>query len=117
MSCFYNRRRPFLITLRTLDDINGGNNMLKKNIITGLLVRNFDEALDFYTKKLGFVVVEDFPMGTDRWLTITAPGNQDWFSHCTKRGMKQRRRWWASKWAVIRFWVSPPMIVLETMNV
>ena len=51
--------------------------MLKKNLIAGLLVRNFDEALDFYTKKLGFVVVEDFPMGTDRWLTITAPDNQD----------------------------------------
>jgi catechol 2,3-dioxygenase-like lactoylglutathione lyase family enzyme len=53
------------------------NEMLKKNIIAGILVRNFDEALDFYTKKLGFVVVEDFSMGTDRWLTITAPGNQD----------------------------------------
>jgi len=55
----------------------GGNNMIKKNLIAGILVRNFDEALDFYTKKLGFVVVEDFPMGTDRWLTITAPDNQD----------------------------------------
>jgi catechol 2,3-dioxygenase-like lactoylglutathione lyase family enzyme len=54
-----------------------GNEMLKKNIIAGILVKNFDEALDFYTKKLGFVVAEDFSMGTDRWLTITAPGNQD----------------------------------------
>jgi hypothetical protein len=26
---------------------------------------------------LGFVVAEDFPMGADRWLTITAPGSQD----------------------------------------
>ena len=51
--------------------------MLKKNLIGGILVNNFDEALDFYTKKLGFIVVEDFSMGTDRWLTITAPGNQD----------------------------------------
>ena len=51
--------------------------MLKKNLIAGLLVKNFEEALGFYTKKLGFVVVEDFPMGPDRWLTITAPGNQD----------------------------------------
>ena len=54
-----------------------GNKMLKKNMIAGILVKDFDEALDFYTKKLGFVVVEDFPMGTDRWLTISAPGNQD----------------------------------------
>jgi catechol 2,3-dioxygenase-like lactoylglutathione lyase family enzyme len=51
--------------------------MLQKNIIAGILVKNFDEALDFYTKKLGFVVAEDFLMGNDRWLTITAPDNQD----------------------------------------
>ena len=51
--------------------------MIKSNLISGLLVMNFDEALDFYTKKLGFVVVEDVPMGDDRWVTITLPGNQD----------------------------------------
>ena len=51
--------------------------MMKSNLISGLLVMNFDEALDFYTKKLGFVVVEDAPMGDDRWLTITLPGNHD----------------------------------------
>ena len=49
--------------------------MIKSNLITGMLVRNFDEALDFYTKKLGFVVVEDAPMGDDRWVTISLPGN------------------------------------------
>src|SRR5262245_14014739 len=51
--------------------------MIKSNWIGGLLVLNFDEALDFYTNKLGFVVVEDVPMGDDRWLTITPPGSQD----------------------------------------
>ncbi|MFL5588043.1 MAG: VOC family protein, partial [Ktedonobacteraceae bacterium] len=43
----------------------------------GLLVKDYDEALDFYTKKLGFVVVEDVPLGEDRWVTISLPGNQD----------------------------------------
>jgi len=38
------------------------NEMLQKNLIAGVLVKNFDEALDFYTKKLGFVVAEDFPV-------------------------------------------------------
>ena len=51
--------------------------MIKSNLITGMLVMNFDEALDFYTKKLGFVVKEDVPMGDDRWVTITLPGNQN----------------------------------------
>jgi len=46
-----------------------------------LLVRNYDEALAYYTGKLGFVVVEDVPMGDlgeegDRWVTITRPGNE-----------------------------------------
>jgi catechol 2,3-dioxygenase-like lactoylglutathione lyase family enzyme len=41
------------------------------------MVRRYDEAIDFYTKKLGFVIAEDVPMGDDRWVTITAPGNHD----------------------------------------
>jgi catechol 2,3-dioxygenase-like lactoylglutathione lyase family enzyme len=51
--------------------------MKKRTMTCGLLVKDYDEALDFYTKKLGFVVVEDVPMGDDRWVTITLPGNQD----------------------------------------
>ena len=51
---------------------------MKKNKMTFcLLVKNYDEALTFYTQKLGFVVVEDFSMGEDRWVTITLPGNDD----------------------------------------
>ena len=50
--------------------------MIKSNLTSGLLVMDFDEALAFYTKKLGFVVVEDVPMGDDRWVTITVPGNK-----------------------------------------
>ena len=50
---------------------------MKKNLTFGIVVKDYDEAIDFYTKKLGFVVVEDIPMGDDRWVTITLPGNQD----------------------------------------
>jgi hypothetical protein len=38
--------------------------------ITGLLVKDYDEATGFYSGKLGFVVAEDAPMGSDRWVTI-----------------------------------------------
>jgi len=51
--------------------------MKKRTMTCGLLVKDYDEALDFYTKKLGFVVVEDVPLGEDRWVTISLPGNQD----------------------------------------
>lgn len=50
---------------------------MKKNLTFGLMVRSYDEAIDFYTEKLGFVVAEDIPMGDDRWVTITTPGNHD----------------------------------------
>ena len=51
--------------------------MLSKCMFS-LIVRDYDEALDFYTRKLGLVVAEDIPMGEDRWITLTAPGDQGW---------------------------------------
>jgi catechol 2,3-dioxygenase-like lactoylglutathione lyase family enzyme len=37
---------------------------------------DLDQALDFYTKQLGFEVRQDVPMGPAmRWLTIAAPGS------------------------------------------
>ena len=40
---------------------------MKKKLMFGVLVKNYDEAIDFYTNKLGFVVAEDNAMGDDRW--------------------------------------------------
>lgn len=41
-----------------------------------LLVRDYDEALDFYIGKLGFTLVEDTPVPEQakRWVTIRPPG-------------------------------------------
>jgi catechol 2,3-dioxygenase-like lactoylglutathione lyase family enzyme len=37
---------------------------------------DLDQALDFYTKQLGFEVRQDVPMGPAmRWLTLAAPGS------------------------------------------
>jgi predicted enzyme related to lactoylglutathione lyase len=41
------------------------NEMKKRTMTWGLLVKDYEEALDFYTKKLGFVVVEDVPLGQE----------------------------------------------------
>jgi|SRR5580658_3580769 catechol 2,3-dioxygenase-like lactoylglutathione lyase family enzyme len=41
-----------------------------------LLVREYDEALAFYTGKLRFTVVEDTPMGGGkRWVVLAPPGS------------------------------------------
>ena len=42
-----------------------------------LVVRDYDEALDFYTRALGFDCVEDRAMpGGKRWLVVAPPGGR-----------------------------------------
>lgn len=41
------------------------------------LVRDYDEALAFFTESLGFRVVQDSPLsGGKRWLIVAPPGSQ-----------------------------------------
>ena len=43
-----------------------------------LIVRDYDEALDFYVGKLGFTLVEDTRMSdTKRWILVAPPGTQE----------------------------------------
>lgn len=41
--------------------------------VVGIYVHNQDEALAFYTEKVGFVVHTDIGGGTYRWLTLQHP--------------------------------------------
>ena len=41
-----------------------------------VLVKDQDSAIDFYTRKLGFVVAEDLPFGPKRWVTLRLPDDQ-----------------------------------------
>ena len=43
-----------------------------------LLVRDYDEAIDFYTKTLNFTLVEDTyqPEQDKRWVIVAPPGSQ-----------------------------------------
>jgi catechol 2,3-dioxygenase-like lactoylglutathione lyase family enzyme len=41
-----------------------------------LVVRDYDEAINFYTQKLHFTLVEDAPLGDGkRWVLVTPPGS------------------------------------------
>jgi|SRR5215472_4998192 len=51
--------------------------MILNNLIASLLVKDYDDAISFYSGKLGFVVVEDVPMGPDRWVTIALPNSHE----------------------------------------
>jgi catechol 2,3-dioxygenase-like lactoylglutathione lyase family enzyme len=46
-------------------------------VVTSVFVDDQDKALEFYTKKLGFVKKTEIPLGAVRWLTVVAPGDQD----------------------------------------
>lgn len=53
---------------------------MKQSIsLVSLLVRDYDEALQFYVGKLGFVVVEDSPVlvQNKRWVVIAPTGSGD----------------------------------------
>lgn len=45
--------------------------------LIALVVRDYDEAIDFYVTKLGFVLVEDTyqPEQDKRWVVVRPPGN------------------------------------------
>lgn len=43
-----------------------------------LLVRDYDEAIAFYTRTLSFRIVEDAPMGEGRrWVVLAPPGSSE----------------------------------------
>ncbi len=43
-----------------------------------LLVRDYDEAIDFYTQKLDFSIIEDTPLGgSKRWVLVAPPGGRE----------------------------------------
>jgi predicted enzyme related to lactoylglutathione lyase len=48
-----------------------------KIIVTSVMVKDQDQALAFYTEKLGFIKKQDIPMGGPRWLTVVAPDSPD----------------------------------------
>jgi catechol 2,3-dioxygenase-like lactoylglutathione lyase family enzyme len=52
---------------------------MKQSILhVALLVHEYDEAIDFYTKKLSFELVEDtyIPEQDKRWVLISPPGSK-----------------------------------------
>ena len=51
---------------------------MKKQFIANiaLVVRDYDEAIQFYTEKLDFVLIEDTPLTPEkRWVLIAPPGD------------------------------------------
>ncbi len=52
-------------------------NMMQSIVHVALVVRDYDEAIEFYTKKLNFRLVEDIyqPEQDKRWVVVAPPGS------------------------------------------
>ena len=50
---------------------------MKRLKLVSLMVPDYDSAIQFYSGKLGFEVLEDLPFGEERWVTLAFPGNKD----------------------------------------
>jgi catechol 2,3-dioxygenase-like lactoylglutathione lyase family enzyme len=49
--------------------------MMKQYVgLISLLVADYDEAIAFYTQKLGFDLLEDSPQGEKRWVVVRPKG-------------------------------------------
>lgn len=52
--------------------------MRQKIANISLVVRDYDEAIDFYTQKLHFKLLEDTPLSeTKRWVRVAPHGSED----------------------------------------
>ena len=51
--------------------------MIQSIVHIALVVKDYDEAIDFYTKKLHFTLVEDTyqPEQNKRWVVVSPPGS------------------------------------------
>lgn len=51
--------------------------MIQSIVHIALVVNDYDEAIDFYTKKLHFELVEDTyqPEQNKRWVVVSPPGS------------------------------------------
>jgi catechol 2,3-dioxygenase-like lactoylglutathione lyase family enzyme len=45
--------------------------------LISLVVKDYDETIQFYTKKLGFELAEDVAFGDSRWITLRLPNTPD----------------------------------------
>jgi predicted enzyme related to lactoylglutathione lyase len=69
--------------------------MITKPSSIGIYVRDQDQALQFYTEKLGFELIQDVLMGDPmppdaRWLVVAPKGSETQFVLFTPPGMEDR---------------------------
>lgn len=57
-----------------------------------LLVKDYDEAIDYFTEKLEFELVENGMDGKKRWIIVAPPGSKGTRIHLAKASTKIQQR-------------------------
>jgi catechol 2,3-dioxygenase-like lactoylglutathione lyase family enzyme len=81
---------------------------MKRVTLVKLFVNKHDEALEFYTKKLGFEVAEDTKLGDYRWLLVRLPDNKEFCINLDVAKPASRKRSWAARPPACRCSASKP---------
>lgn len=59
-----------------------------------LLVSDYDEAINFYTKKLNFTLIEDTPISDDkRWVLVAPPGSRECCLLLAKASSEEQKKY------------------------
>src|SRR5262245_54019465 len=53
-----------------------GDSVMMRLSLLSVCVKDQDVAIEFYTKKLGFLLAEDVPFGAQRWVTLRLPDDE-----------------------------------------
>ena len=75
---------------------------MKQSIVhVALVVKDYDEAIAFYTQKLHFTLLEDTyqPLQDKRWVVVAPPGSVGTTLCWRKLPNPNRNRLWATKLA------------------
>jgi catechol 2,3-dioxygenase-like lactoylglutathione lyase family enzyme len=64
--------------------------MIKSVSLVSIPVRDQSQALEFYTKKLGFQILTDQPFGAQRWIELRVPGSETKLALFTPPGQESR---------------------------
>jgi len=67
--------------------------MMKQRLgLISVLVADYDEAIGFYTQKLGFELVEDSPQGDKRWVVVRPKGATETAILLAKASTEQQKQ-------------------------
>ena len=87
---------------------------MKRIALVKLFVNNQDQALEFYTKKLGFEVAEDSTLGDYRWLLVRLPDNREFSINLDVAKTTSKKRSSAARPPTRRCSASRPMTASAT---